>query len=137
MKTTRRSLGAIGAAIALLAALAVPATASAADEGADGQDGQGRAVVLKGHITTYGGKPIAGVVVEVKALFGDTFFDKGVKTSATGRFAITVKPNATYALFIGESSDDMTAVREFVAKTGHLRVGTTDYRLDKSLHHAD
>jgi hypothetical protein len=129
-KITRTA--AIGASIVLLGALAIPASASAASNAA------GSAVVLKGHIMTYGGKPIKGAVVEVIAHVDGKLFNKGTQTSSTGRYAITVKPGTVYKInFIGQSSDDHVMDPEFESKTGHVRVGSSDKRLDKSLHHDD
>lgn len=122
------TLGAVGACLALLGSIAVPSAASA----------EGSAVVLNGHITTYGGKPIRGAVVEVIAHIDGQLFNKGTRTSSTGRYAITVKPGVVYKInFIGQSSDDHVIEPEYLSKTGHVRVGSTDVRLNKSLHHDD
>ena len=133
-KMTR--IATIGASMILLGTLAVPTTASAASSTASSATSS--AVVLKGHITTYGGKPIKGAVVEVIAHIDGKLFNKGVQTSSTGRYAISVKPGVVYKInFIGQSSDDHVINPEFVSKTGHVRVGSSDKRLDKSLHHDD
>ena len=121
-------IGAIAASLSVLGALVVTSAASA----------DGSAVVLKGHVTTYGGKPIRGVVVEVIAHIDGRLFNKGVRTSSTGRYAITVKPGTVYKInFIGQSADDSVIDPEFLSKTGHVRVGSTDLRVNKSLHHDD
>jgi hypothetical protein len=94
---------------------------------------------LKGHVSTYGGKPIAGILVEVSYGKGNTHGDKSVKTSKTGRYSLTLKGEGVYTVkYVDDDGDEDANDADFVAKTGHIRVtDQSTIRIDKKLHHVD
>ena len=96
-------------------------------------------VVVKGHVTSITGKPIAGVVVKVRAkslTSGDSVTVSG-RTSKTGRYEAKVPRRNDYQLLVSDpgDNDDDPADGEWAPASTRVTSDRTTIRIDQRLHH--
>lgn len=128
MKKRRLTGAAVAAALSVVAVGGFATSASAAEP-----------VVVKGHVTSVTGKPIAGVVFKVRAksLTSGDYVTVSGRTSKTGRYEAKVPRRNDYQLLVSDPGDNDNDPADGAWAPASTRITSdkTTIRINQQLHH--
>lgn len=128
VRTRRFAVAVAAAALSVAAAGGFVTSASAAET-----------AVVKGHVTSFTGRPIGGVVfkVRVKSPTSGDYFTVSGRTSRTGRYEAKVPRRGAYQLLVSDPGDDDRDLADGVWAPASTRIESSKRSvvINQRLHH--